>query len=49
MEAQVGKLTDAQWEEVEAVFEPFNNDFRFWLCLPCIRLMTSPLTLKVRI
>ena len=29
MEAQVGVLTDAQWEEVEAVFEPFNNDYRF--------------------
>ena len=29
MEAQVGKLTDAQWEEVEAVFEPFNNDSRY--------------------
>ena len=29
MEAQVGKLTDAQWEEVEAVYAPFNNDYRF--------------------
>lgn len=29
MEAQVGALTDAQWEKVEAVYEPFNNDYRF--------------------
>jgi len=29
MEAQVGTLTDAQWEEVEAVYAPFNNDYRY--------------------
>ena len=29
MEAQVGVLTDPQWEKVEAVYEPFNNDYRF--------------------
>ena len=29
MEAQVGALTDAQWEKVETVYEPFNNDYRF--------------------
>jgi hypothetical protein len=29
MEAQVGTLTDAQWEEVEAVYNPFLNDSRY--------------------
>ena len=29
MEAQVGALTDAQWEKVETVYEPFKNDYRF--------------------
>jgi hypothetical protein len=29
MEAQVGTLTDAQWEEVEAVYQPFMNDSRY--------------------
>jgi len=29
MEAQVGSLTDAQWDEVEAVYAPFNNDNRY--------------------
>jgi len=29
MEAQVGQLTNVQWEEVEAVYEPFNNDYRY--------------------
>jgi hypothetical protein len=29
MEAQVGTLTDAQWDEVEAVYEPFINDSRY--------------------
>ena len=29
MEAQCGKLTDAQWEEVEAVYNPYLNDSRY--------------------
>jgi hypothetical protein len=29
MEAQCGKLTDAQWDEVEAVYNPFLNDSRY--------------------
>ena len=29
MEAQVGTLTDAQWDEVEKVYNPFLNDSRY--------------------
>jgi len=29
MEAQCGTLTDAQWEEVEAVYNPYLNDTRY--------------------
>jgi len=29
MEAQCGELTDAQWEEVEAVYNPYLNDSRY--------------------
>ena len=29
MEAQVGDLTDAQWDEVEKVYNPFLNDSRY--------------------
>ena len=29
MEAQVGYLTDAQWTEVEKVYNPYLNDYRF--------------------
>ena len=29
IEAQVGQLTDAQWDEVAVVYEQFNNDTRF--------------------
>ena len=31
IEAQVGQLTDAEWDEVAKVYEPFNNDYRYWL------------------
>ena len=30
VEAQVGILTDEQWEEVATVYETLNNDYRFW-------------------
>ena len=29
MEAQCGELTDAQWDEVEAVYNPYLNDTRY--------------------
>jgi hypothetical protein len=29
VEAQVGILTDEQWEEVATVYETLNNDYRF--------------------
>ena len=29
MEAQVGTLTDAQWDKVGEVYEPLMNDTRF--------------------
>ncbi len=29
MEAQVGKLTEEQWDEVEAVYNPYLNDSRY--------------------
>ena len=29
IEAQVGQLTDAQWDEVAVVYEQYNNDSRF--------------------
>ena len=29
METQCGTLTDAQWEEVEAVYNPYLNDSRY--------------------
>ena len=29
MEAQCGELTDAQWEEVEKVYNPYLNDSRY--------------------
>jgi len=29
MEAQVGTLTDSQWDEVEKVYNPFLNDSRY--------------------
>jgi hypothetical protein len=29
MEAQVGNLTDAQWDEVSDVYAPFMNDMRY--------------------
>ena len=29
IEAQVGQLTDAEWDEVAKVYEPFNNDYRY--------------------
>jgi hypothetical protein len=29
MEAQCGELTDAQWNEVEKVYNPFLNDSRY--------------------
>ena len=31
IEAQVGRLTDAEWDEVAKVYELFNNDYRYWL------------------
>ena len=31
IEAQVGHLTDAEWDEVAKVYESFNNDYRYWL------------------
>jgi len=33
MESQCGTLTDAQWEEVEAVYNPYLNDSRYWVYL----------------
>ena len=29
MEAQCGELTDAQWQEVEKVYNPYLNDSRY--------------------
>ena len=29
IEAQVGRLTDAEWDEVAKVYELFNNDYRY--------------------
>ena len=29
MEAQCGELTDAQWDEVEKVYNPYLNDSRY--------------------
>ena len=29
MEAQVGNLTDAEWHEVEKVYNPYLNDSRY--------------------
>ena len=29
MEAQVGNLTDAEWDEVEKVYNPYLNDSRY--------------------
>jgi len=29
IEAQVGRLTDAEWDEVAKVYETFNNDYRY--------------------
>ena len=29
IEAQVGHLTDAEWDEVAKVYEAFNNDYRY--------------------
>ena len=29
IEAQVGRLTDAEWDEVAKVYEAFNNDYRY--------------------
>ena len=29
MEAQVGNLTDTEWDEVEKVYEPLMNDTRY--------------------
>jgi len=29
IEAQVGHLTDAEWDEVAKVYESFNNDYRY--------------------
>ena len=29
MEAQCGDLPDYAWDKVEAVYAPFNNDYRF--------------------
>jgi len=31
MEAQCGELTDAQWDEVEKVYNPYLNDSRYWV------------------
>ena len=30
MEAQVGNLTDTEWDEVEKVYNPYLNDTRYW-------------------
>jgi len=29
MEAQVGNLTDTEWDEVEKVYNPYLNDSRY--------------------
>jgi len=29
MEAQVGQLTNVQWDEVEKVYNPYLNDYRY--------------------
>jgi len=29
MESQVGNLTDAEWDEVEKVYNPYLNDSRY--------------------
>ena len=31
MEAQVGTLTEPQWDEVEMLYFNYNNDTRFWV------------------
>ena len=31
MEAQVGTLTEDQWDEVEMVYHNYNMDSRYWL------------------